>query len=402
MSRRIKSLGNQFDQVSATLAQVSVAVEAIQANAGKVIQALEDQVVDFQSRAAVLGLNSPAMRDILCRNVGAAERAWCPEFLGLVGSGPWDESELAQFLRSKSLQAFDSSGPAVNALVVGAMDWTEDELTRHLEGPDASALTIYTQELLVLGLILGEDPYSLLEDSDIAQIADSHTAIGFILESGVVWPKWPNGPVQDADWHFFNDMSVLRAHGYSVKLGGLARDERHAVLREVFESREPRGLHTVEQAAHWGPPRSGKRLDRIRKHLEWMIGFQGRYKLRARGEWIADRIWLKENLYDSSMSLDWPEVDFAASEAARGKKRTANAAFMNAMTPSPALAAVVGAEPKARTDVVSALWGYIKAHGLQDASNKRMINADAKLERVFGKKQVTMFEMAGLIGKHLK
>jgi len=82
-------------------------------------------------------------------------------------------------------------------------------------------------------------------------------------------------------------------------------------------------------------------------------------------------------------------------------KRTANAAFMKPLTPSAALAAVVGAKPLPRTEVVKSLWVYIKNHKLQDATNKRNINADDKLKAVFGKAQVSMFEMAGLIGKHL-
>lgn len=69
--------------------------------------------------------------------------------------------------------------------------------------------------------------------------------------------------------------------------------------------------------------------------------------------------------------------------------------------PSAALAAVIGNEPVARTEVVKKLWDYIKANGLQDAQNKRAINADAKLLPVFGKPQITMFELAGIVGKHL-
>lgn len=71
------------------------------------------------------------------------------------------------------------------------------------------------------------------------------------------------------------------------------------------------------------------------------------------------------------------------------------------LKPSDALAAVIGAEPVARTQVIKKLWDYIKAEGLQDAANKRAINADAKLLPVFGKPQVTMFELAGIVGKHL-
>ena len=71
------------------------------------------------------------------------------------------------------------------------------------------------------------------------------------------------------------------------------------------------------------------------------------------------------------------------------------------LKPSDALAAVIGAEPVARTQVIKKLWDYIKAENLQDSANKRNINADAKLLPVFGKSQVTMFELAGIVGKHL-
>ena len=82
--------------------------------------------------------------------------------------------------------------------------------------------------------------------------------------------------------------------------------------------------------------------------------------------------------------------------------RKPNAAFMKPLTPDAALAAVVGNTPMPRTEIVSKLWAYIKKNKLQDAQNKRMVNGDAKLKELFGKNQVSMFEMAGLIGKHVK
>ena len=97
-----------------------------------------------------------------------------------------------------------------------------------------------------------------------------------------------------------------------------------------------------------------------------------------------------------------PAKKAPAKKAAPAKKRTPNAAFMKALTPSPQLAAVVGSAPLPRTEIVSKLWAYIKKNKLQDAVNKRMVNADAKLKEIFGKAQVSMFEMAGLIGKHVK
>ena len=93
----------------------------------------------------------------------------------------------------------------------------------------------------------------------------------------------------------------------------------------------------------------------------------------------------------------------AAKKAAKPKvKRTPNAGFMKAMMPSAMLAAVVGAKPLPRTEVVKKVWEYIKKNKLQDASNKRMINGDEKLRAVFGKAQVSMFEMTKIINQHLK
>ena len=92
----------------------------------------------------------------------------------------------------------------------------------------------------------------------------------------------------------------------------------------------------------------------------------------------------------------------AAKKSAGGAKRKPNAAFMKAMTPSATLAEVVGDKPVPRTEIVKKIWAYIKKNGLQDAKEKRMINADDKLKAVFGgKKSVNMFEMTKLVSKHL-
>ena len=81
--------------------------------------------------------------------------------------------------------------------------------------------------------------------------------------------------------------------------------------------------------------------------------------------------------------------------------RKPNAAFMKTLTPSAALAEIVGSAPLPRTEVTSKMWAYIKKNNLQDATNKRMIVADAKLGEIFGKAQADMFEMTKLIQKHL-
>jgi upstream activation factor subunit UAF30 len=83
--------------------------------------------------------------------------------------------------------------------------------------------------------------------------------------------------------------------------------------------------------------------------------------------------------------------------------RKPSAAFMKPVTPSAALAEVVGSKPIPRTEVTKRLWAYVKKNKLQDPKNRRMIKADAALKLVFGgKSTVNMFEMTKLVSKHLK
>ena len=105
-----------------------------------------------------------------------------------------------------------------------------------------------------------------------------------------------------------------------------------------------------------------------------------------------------------------------AKKTARGAKKTAkkaktakkkgggrrpNAAFMAPVTPSATLSEVVGSKPIPRTELTKKLWAYIKKNGLQDKNNRRMINADDRLRPIFGKSQVSMFDMTKLVNRHL-
>jgi upstream activation factor subunit UAF30 len=89
--------------------------------------------------------------------------------------------------------------------------------------------------------------------------------------------------------------------------------------------------------------------------------------------------------------------------AKKKSTRKPNAAFMAPLAPSAALAEVIGNKSIPRTEIVKKIWDYIKKNNLQDKKNRRMINADAKLKPVFGNKdQVSMFELAKLVNKHVK
>jgi upstream activation factor subunit UAF30 len=91
-----------------------------------------------------------------------------------------------------------------------------------------------------------------------------------------------------------------------------------------------------------------------------------------------------------------------ARQGARTQSKPAQG-LQKAVRPSAALAAIIGQEPLPRTEITKKLWDYIKAHGLQDAQNKRQINADATLEPIFGgKPSISMFELAKLVSQHVQ
>ena len=92
----------------------------------------------------------------------------------------------------------------------------------------------------------------------------------------------------------------------------------------------------------------------------------------------------------------------AAPKAAKKSARKPNAAFMAPLTPDDKLAAVIGDKPAPRTEIVKKIWDYIKKNNLQDKNNKRMINADAKLKPLFGKEQVSMFDLAKIVNDNIK
>jgi upstream activation factor subunit UAF30 len=97
-----------------------------------------------------------------------------------------------------------------------------------------------------------------------------------------------------------------------------------------------------------------------------------------------------------------PKKKAAKKVAKKKSARKPNAAFMAPLTPSDKLAEVIGSKPLPRTEIIKKIWDYIKKNGLQDKVNRRNINADAKLRPVLGKDQVSMFELAKVVSKHVK
>jgi upstream activation factor subunit UAF30 len=154
----------------------------------------------------------------------------------------------------------------------------------------------------------------------------------------------------------------------------------------------------------------------VKNNLDWFQGNITKYAWRHHFKGGAED--LKKVIHYAELALEEqygikPEVKNVAKPITVKKKVTVKnnrlqntknrpTTFMMKLIPSKELAAVIGAEPVSRTDVVKKMWAYIRANNLQDPRNKRQIKADEKMKAVFGKDTVSMFELASLIGKHLK
>ena len=224
-------------------------------------------------RSGLFGFNLPLIRDALCQDFRAGERFWVRRSVGVMGEGPWQAGDFDKFLQDRRFKLTKPPTPTIGTLVVGMSGWRDEILAQQLLKKDTYSLRIYTQELFVFGMILGRDPYDVLEQEVIEEVAECHPAIQFILKKGFSWP-----------WILEEDKPVL-----TIKL------------------------------------------------------------------WV----------------------------------------------PSAALAVVVGPGPLSRNEVVSRFWSYIKKHKLQDKIDQRMINADEKLEGIFGKPQVSIFDVNGILARNL-
>ena len=377
------------------------------------VEKIESELTDAQYP----GLHLQSLLGPLCGTFDPNGVTWCPRSLFLAGSGPWDLDFLSQFLSDLGFEVVDEPGPAVG-IVLGSRQ-LDDELLTTIAGLEQDeGLKLFPQELFVLGLVRDCDPYWLIVDEHVERIADDHSSIQFLLQSGV---RWPTGPAWDGDADEIEDaeslltggridvsdyadyewqsQSVLSKLGYSAKAGALSEIERRKVLDKAVSS-DLRGLASTSELDRFGPPNHSRRLAALVFLLEWLNRFQSAEKPEAQEIRLQDMRWLQSKYDPSRSRFKWPAIN--AKRSAIYPTRTPNAAFMKALTPSAALAAIVGTNPLPRTEVVSKLWAYIKKNGLQDRDSKRMVNSDAKLEAVFGKKQVSMFEMAGLIGKHVR
>lgn len=374
--------------------------------------------------ASYPGLNFTSIRDALCDMANSANQEWIPKILATTGSGPWDIEEFDQFLQKRSLEIFHMPNRDINGLIVGTSGWSEEDLSEQIYNRSPNSLRIYTQELFVLGMIVGRDPYDFLEQQAVDDVGFNHPAIQFILNQEFSWP-WSDlhldDQVQDEDWDIdgtdWANESVLKQMGYNASASGPNEFERRRILRRVFESETLPGIESQEQRQRWGSKRSSRRLHSISHFLGWLINLQGSEKPAAKEKWSSDLKWLKKEFYAKTMRFTWPTITspsfqtvlnpetawpFATNKqsSSRVTKTTSND-YRNHLKPRHALAVMIGDEPQPSVEsALTALREYISENKLIKPGSS-LIQADDHLFSLAGQMYIKDSDLYEIVQKHL-
>lgn len=423
---------NENELLNKKIARATQRVEKIMDELSEFIDEIDEIKEDAQglqakqSCFAYPGLNFLTLRNAMCSQHSIEEQTWVPKYLATAGGGPWDSFEFDEFLRGYGFDLYSMPGEGIECLIVGAFEWDEEALTEQIYNRSANDLKIYTQELFVLGLIVGQDPYAFLEQEAIDEIGEAHSAIKYILGREFTWPSWPVG---DGVWVNVGEKfigvdwaqeSVLKAMGYSANANGPDTYERQEILRRAFERDIPPGLINYEQRERWGIKKSADRLYAISHFIAWLIGFQGTDKPAAKAKWESDLEWLKRTYYSKTMKFRWPTSGmssstqthspkaawpFAATERSVDSGASSHSSTQSAPSigslrrPNNALARIIGAQSVTYEEALSELKHYISDRNLD--FDGRGIRCDQPLFALSGKASLQSDELGQLISSNL-
>jgi hypothetical protein len=266
------------------------------------------------------GLNEELIRDALVGGNTAADIGKnLGDVLYVLGRGPWELEEFGQFLESRDFILTDEDH-AFQILVLGR-SISENEvisvrsvLDYHIDSKEP--LVILSQELLVLALVLRENPLEVFSEDELHELARGHGGLTTVVEyEGFSWPSHDHDEnssdlesIYEFDSSALNAESPLHRLGYSVAEGRLSLAERRRYLTKMFETQGDQVF--VEDAEYriWGNARTQQRLYAIARHISWLIGFRGETAPNAAERWRSDLSWLKDSYYRSGMKFSWPKI----------------------------------------------------------------------------------------------
>jgi hypothetical protein len=260
------------------------------------------------------GMNRTMIRSFLAFEKDAEDIDLTDTAVVLLGNGPWISDEFEQFLVDKHFNCVPP-GNRADYLVIGEHDIDEDEVHRFITNSiDNSAVPkIYTQELFVCFLVLGDDPLEVWSEESLMAAVDGHKGMDYVFSyEETIWPnfKIEESPddfsVQEIDANDWSQESPLFKLGYTAREGALSQNERREKLTEAYTASIDKYVDSENENLRWGRPNSAQRLYAMASFISWLCDFQGRTRPNAFQKWDSDLRWLKQNYYHNRMRFKWP------------------------------------------------------------------------------------------------
>lgn len=239
-------------------------------------------------------------------------------YLAMSGQGPWEDAVFQSYVEELNYDLWLLPDPDVEHVVVGRDGWSKSDLLAQIEIRELSNIRIYSQEMFIIKLMTGLDPFDAVEiDQELFDaFADGHPALEFLRSLPLPWPDVINRDEVFADppSSELAGESPLHIMGYKVGTSSpLTVTERRGILVQCFEAKQLEFTEVSDDAykQRWGRPCSAMRLHRIASHLKYLAETMGKdpRKLQAGEHWTQDLNWLKENYYQNFRTkFSWPGV----------------------------------------------------------------------------------------------
>ncbi len=311
----------EFNDLKKELNELRILTTQLEQRISKLIpkvvsERVETEIEKFQSDQLQnpSGMNRMMIRSFLTFEKDAENIDLTDTAVILLGNGPWISDEFEQFLVDKNFTCVPS-GDRANYLVIGEHDIDEDEVHRFITNSihNLVAPKIYTQELFVCFLILGDDPLEAWSEESLIAAVDGHKGMDCVFSyEETVWPNFRIEEVTDdfsvieIDANEWSQESPLFQLGYTAREGVLSDDQRRQKLTEAYTKPIHRYIESKDEHDSWGRPNSAQRLYAIASFISWLCDFQGPNRPNALEKWQSDLRWLKQNHYHNRMNFKWP------------------------------------------------------------------------------------------------
>ena len=257
------------------------------------------------------GISAIAGKDILAwmlRNLREASASALASTAILDGEGPHTIKDLGQIVYERGICPLEAGfDRECDVLVLGRHGFDEKLIRSQIEAREPRQLRVYSQELLLAGLVLDTDPLEVLDEETLLASVEDHPAFALLFSMDFPWPPSEPLPDEPTEWGLTTAKeSPLRKLGYNVDAKEkLSASQRRSLLRQAFEADPLPRVESDEYMAAWGGPKSRRRLHRMAWHL-YLLSKMHQHHLKAMKKWQGDLAWLKEEFRSISRRFKWP------------------------------------------------------------------------------------------------